>query len=126
MLALVLSAHAFNSPSVHVAQPVVRASPVQMMEPELPSRRATLLSAASLLALPLAAQAKPEDYYGGCALGPLFSGATGSPCHPISLCWRPFRWHHASLFFQSHAALTSQPMSSLPLPICAQTRKRST
>ena len=82
MLALVLSAHAFNSPSVHVAQPVVRSSPVQMMAPELPSRRATLLSAASLLALPLAAQAKPEDYYGGCALGPLFSTRNGLALPP--------------------------------------------
>jgi hypothetical protein len=31
----------------------------------MPSRRAAVLSAASLLAVPLAAQAKPEDYVGG-------------------------------------------------------------
>lgn len=54
----------------HAVQPVVRSSPVQMMAPEMSSRRAALLSAASLLAMPLAAQAKPEDYYGGCACSP--------------------------------------------------------
>jgi hypothetical protein len=32
---------------------------------DMSSRRAAVLSAASLLALPLAAQAKPEDYAGG-------------------------------------------------------------
>jgi len=64
MLALSFAAQAFSSPSVHVTQPVVSSSPVQMMA-EMPSRRATMLSAASLLALPLAAQAKPEDYVGG-------------------------------------------------------------
>lgn len=64
MLALSsLAVQAFSAPTVHVAQPVVRSSPVQMME--MPSRRATLLTAASLLAVPLAAQAKPEDYAGG-------------------------------------------------------------
>ena len=41
--------------------------PVQMMA-EMPSRRAALLSGASLLAVPFAVQAKPEDYVGGCAL----------------------------------------------------------
>jgi hypothetical protein len=35
------------------------------MAPEMPSRRAAVLSAASLLAVPLAARAKPEDYVGG-------------------------------------------------------------
>lgn len=50
--------------TAHVAQPVMRSSPVEMVA-ELPSRRATMLSAASLLVLPLAAQAKPEDYVGG-------------------------------------------------------------
>jgi len=35
------------------------------MTAEMPSRRAAMLSAASLLVVPLAAQAKPEDYAGG-------------------------------------------------------------
>merc|ERR1719198_2217863 len=65
MLSLFVGANAFSAPTVHVAQPVVRSSPVQMMAEEMPSRRAAMLSAASLLALPLAAQAKPEDYVGG-------------------------------------------------------------
>ena len=70
MLALCLAAQAFSSPTVHVAQPVVRSSPVQMMATEMPSRRAAVLSAASLLALPFAAEAKPEDYAGGCTFAP--------------------------------------------------------
>lgn len=58
------STAAFSAPTVHVAQqPAVRSSPVQMAE--MPSRRAALLSAAALV-VPLAAQAKPEDYVGGC------------------------------------------------------------
>ena len=69
MLSLCLAAHAFNAPTVHVAQPVVRSTPVQMMA-DMPSRRAALLSGASLLAVPFAVQAKPEDYVGGCAFAP--------------------------------------------------------
>ena len=67
MLALSLAAHAFNAPLVPVAQPIRVSAPVQMMAAEPQSRRSALLSAASLLAFPLAAQAKPEDYFGGCA-----------------------------------------------------------
>ena len=70
MLALCLASQAFSAPTVHVAQPVVRSSPVQMLAPEIPSRRAAVLSAASLLAFPFAAHAKPEDYAGGCELAP--------------------------------------------------------
>ena len=65
MLAVSGAALAFSSPSLHVAQPSVRASAVQMTA-EMPSRRAAMFSAASLLAVPFAAQAKPEDYAGGC------------------------------------------------------------
>ena len=38
MLALCIAAQAFSAPTVHVAQPMVRSSPVQMME--MSSRRA--------------------------------------------------------------------------------------
>mmetsp|Transcript_20768 Transcript_20768/g.35554 ORF Transcript_20768/g.35554 Transcript_20768/m.35554 type:complete len:128 (+) Transcript_20768:52-435(+) len=66
MLALCLSANAFSAPTVQVKTPpvVARASPMHMMAGETSSRRA-ILSAASLLAIPFAAQAKPEDYVGG-------------------------------------------------------------
>ena len=65
MLALNLATQSFSAPTVYAApQPVVRSTPVQMVE--MPSRRAALLSAVSVLAVPLAAQAKPEDYVGGC------------------------------------------------------------
>ena len=64
MLALCLVAHAFSTPTVPLAEPVARSSPLQMME--MPSRRA-ILSAAALLAVLAAASAKPEDYVGGCA-----------------------------------------------------------
>ena len=69
MLALSFAAQAFSAPTVHVVQPVARSSPLQMTA-EMPSRRAAVLSAASLLAVPFAAQAKPEDYAGGCARPP--------------------------------------------------------
>ena len=70
MLALFASsAQGFTAPTAYVVQPV-RSSPVQMMAPEMPSRRAAILSAASLLAVPFAAQAKPEDYVGGCEFSP--------------------------------------------------------
>ena len=64
MLSLCFASQAFSAPTVHLTQPVVvRSTPVQMMD--MPSRRAALLSAASLL-VPMAASAKPEDYFGGC------------------------------------------------------------
>jgi len=63
MLAVSFATQGFVAPTVHV-QPVARAN-VQMMAPEMPSRRAALLSAASVLAVPFAVQAKPEDYAGG-------------------------------------------------------------
>ena len=69
MLALcVAGGLAFSAPTVQVKTPpvVARASPMHMMAGETSSRRA-ILSAASLLAIPFAAQAKPEDYVGGCA-----------------------------------------------------------
>ena len=65
MLSLCLASQAFIAPTTLATQPVIRATPVQMIE--MPSRRATLFSAASLLALPFAVEAKPEDYAGGCA-----------------------------------------------------------
>ena len=70
MLAVCLATQSFSAPTAQVAQPVIRASayvlPVQMAE--TPSRRAMLFSAAAFMAVPLAAQANPEDYVGGCAL----------------------------------------------------------
>ena len=76
MLALCLAAQAFTAPTAYVAQPAVRASPVQMMASEVPTRRAVMLSAASLLVTaPLAAQAKPEDYAGGCEFAPRYFSA---------------------------------------------------
>ena len=69
MLALYLAAHAFTVPTVPLSQSALRTTPVQMMAADMPSRRAAMLSAASLLALPIAAaNAAPEDYAGGCAL----------------------------------------------------------
>ena len=65
MLTLALAVQAFTAPTLmpQQQQAVVRSSMPQMME--MPSRRAAVLSAASLLVVPLAAQAKPEDYAGG-------------------------------------------------------------
>jgi hypothetical protein len=81
MLAVSFATQGFVAPTVHV-QPVARAN-VQMMAPEMPSRRAALLSAASVLAVPFAAQAKPEDYAGGCAFSPrLFSMRTELALQP--------------------------------------------
>ena len=97
MLSLCLAAHAFNAPTVHVAQPVVRSSPMQMMQPEMPSRRAALLSAASLMAVPFAAQAKPEDYAGGCEFAPrLFYARAQFALEPASTLFAVCHVHLAA------------------------------
>ena len=97
MLSLFAATQSFSSPTVHVAQPVVRSSPMQMMQPEMPSRRAALLSAASLMAVPFAAQAKPEDYAGGCEFAPrLFYARAQFALEPASTLFAVCHVHLAA------------------------------
>ena len=84
MLALCIAAHAFSAPTMSVTH-MARSSPVQMKAVEMPSRRAAVLSAASLLMVPLAAQAAPEDYVGGCMFCPTHF-ATRALSHRPVLC----------------------------------------
>ena len=102
MLALCIAAHAFSAPTIPVTH-MARSSPVQMKAMEMPSRRAAVLSAASLLMVPLAAQAAPEDYVGGCMFCPTPFATRASSHRPVlclfirhaltpptSLCFSPF------------------------------------
>jgi hypothetical protein len=87
MLSLYAATQSFNAPVLHVAQqPAVRSSPVQMME--MSSRRAALLSAATL-AIPGVAnaatavwQVNPEGW-GSKKYGGAQADATSTPAQAL-------------------------------------------